>query len=75
VRKIIETKNLDIQLQVTYREIITPYPPRVEECHGFHTFSEDDFDYEIDKITIVTDNHDVDVTEQLKDFIEKYFFN
>ena len=35
----------------------------------------DDFDYEIDNISIVTDNHDIDVTEQLKDFVEKYFFN
>ena len=62
-----ETKALYLECEVSINEEWQSNPPRVEECHGYHTFDEDQLlSEEIAKVEIVIDNStSIDITSRL----------
>lgn len=62
-----EIKSLYLECEVTINEEWQSNPPRVEECHGYHTFDEDQLQSEeILKVEIVLDKKtSIDITSRL----------
>ena len=62
-----ETKDLYLECLVTITEEWQSNPPRVEECHGYHTFNEDELiSEEIIKVELVLDaKTSIDITSRL----------
>jgi hypothetical protein len=62
-----EIKQLSIECVITKEEHWQENPPRIEECHGYHSFNEDEFlDEEITKVEIFIDeNTIIDITSRL----------
>lgn len=56
---------LEVGLNITYEL----FPERVEECHGYHTFNEDEeVDRELESVIIHLDNGEkIDLTARLTD--------
>lgn len=51
-----------VSLTVTYKS----NPPRVEECHGLHTFNEDEaVSSSVERVTLWTCAGELDITDRL----------
>lgn len=62
-----EIKHLYLECEVTIEEEWKSNPPRTEECHGYHTFDEDELQNEqVIKVELLLDAETtIDITSRL----------
>lgn len=61
-----ETERVDIEAVATLELTIQCHPQRVEECHGTHTFDEDEVvETKLEKVCIETPEGEIDLTDRL----------
>jgi hypothetical protein len=62
---IIDNDFSKMELLVTYDYNVIERPERIEECHGFHSFSEDEVEVNITSVEVVIGGVGIDITKQL----------
>lgn len=61
-----EKEKIEIEAVATVELTIECHPQRVEECHGLHTFDEDEVvDTKLERVCIETPEGEIDLTDRL----------
>lgn len=74
--KLFDTELGGIEMIVKYRELIKKFPERVEECHGLHTISEDEFETELIYVEVaVPKGQSIDILPMLSEKQKEYIID